>query len=129
MAKPESGRLRASTSAGLTLPREGLPGKLTRRQASEARREFFALLQAVIHDPTEVILIEHKDLPEQAALVNAPFLMRTLRLVTHLRKQWPLSEPPFRLIGSATLVGSADDVLAEVRAEQGTRQQSKFSDA
>jgi hypothetical protein len=129
MAKSESGRLRGSTRAGTTLPRGGLPGKLTRRQASEARREFFALLQAVIHDPTEVVLIEHKDLPEPAALVNAPFLMRTLRLVTHLRNQWPSSDLPFRLIGSATLVGSADDVLAEVRAEQRSRQQAKFSDA
>src|SRR5215210_2266531 len=119
MAKTESGRARARAPAGLALAR-GLPGKLTTRQASEARREFFALLQAVIDDPTEIVLIEHKDLPDPAALVNAPFLMRTLRLVEQLRTRRLSSEPPFRLIGSATLVGSADDVLAEVRAEQRT---------
>lgn len=106
----------------------GLPGKVTTRQASEARRDFFALLNAVVDDPTEIVFIEHKSLPESAALVNAPFLLRTLRLLKQLRARRPSSEPPFRLIGSATLVGDPDDVLTDIRAEERAGRQAKFAD-
>ena len=33
------------------------------RNATEARQQFFVLLSEVVADPSEVVLIEHKDLP------------------------------------------------------------------
>lgn len=95
-----------------------LPGKLTSRNASEARQQFFALLEEVSRDPTGIVLIDHKDLPEPAALVNAPFLLRTLRLLRSLTARQRAAAVPFRLIGSATLVGEPDGVLDEVRERQ-----------
>jgi hypothetical protein len=104
-----------------------VPGKVLSRNASEARQQFFSLLEdVVVRDPSQIVLIEHKDLPDAAALVSARFLFRVLRLLRSLRASGRGAATPFRLIGSATLVGSPTDPLAEVRQQQRALRDAKL---
>ena len=43
------------------------------RNATEARQQFFVLLSEVVADPSEVVLIEHKDLPGRGMLVSEAY--------------------------------------------------------
>ena len=100
------------------------------RNATEARRQFFALLGEVAADPDEVVEIQHKDLEEPVLLVNAHYrrYVRQLeRLVHGLRSELAVGVP-FRLGGTVTLEADMEAALAAIRDEQRHRTGTKFVD-
>lgn len=90
------------------------------RGASQARHEFFPLLERVTAPGAEdIVLISHRGLRDRAALVNATWLRRTMALLDDLLARRSVTRgTDFRLIGSAALVGDPATVLDEVRHRQ-----------
>ena len=100
------------------------------RNATEARRQFFALLGEVAADPDEVVEVQHKDFEEPVLLVNAHYrrYVRQLeRLVQELRSELAVGVP-FRLGGTVTLEADMEAALAAIRDEQRQRTGTKFVD-
>lgn len=100
------------------------------RTATDARQQFFTLLSGVVLDPSEVVLIEHKDLPGRGMLVGEgyrAYVRQLERLVKTLSNRLQPAGS-FRLVGTMTLQGSLEDTLGELRTIQGTRSASKFDD-
>lgn len=96
-----------------------------RTNATDARQGFFKLLEQVAADPSAVVVIEHKH-AGTGALVGAGFLEYVRALEGLARDLVGEMAEPFRLIGTA--VGSADfeSALADLRAEQNARAQSRL---
>lgn len=90
------------------------------RGASQARQEFFPLLERVTAPGAEdIVLISHRGLPDRAALVSATWLHRTMALLEDLlARRSGTRGTDFRLIGSATIVGDPATVLDGVRDRQ-----------
>lgn len=101
------------------------------RSATAARTEFFQLLESVAADPTRVIFIEHRGMPDRAALVNEQYLeyVRQLEaLVGDLMAQRGGDES-FRLCGTAELHADVDEAIAAIRASDGPgRRAHRFRD-
>lgn len=76
---------------------------------SDARARLFDLVDEVIEAQEGMVLIEHRDRAERAALVGERYLRYLQSTVAELRKS---RGPSFRLAGSARLVASADEVDA-----------------
>lgn len=87
----------------------------TSYRAADARRNFFRILQDVssgaIKSP---VLVRHKALTDDVAIVNAREFHHSQQLVKSLLKARAGS---FRLAGSMTVDGDVEDVVAEGRAE------------
>lgn len=97
--------------------------------ATEARQQFFTLLGKVIADPSELVLVEHKDLVGRAMLVSEAYrdYVRQLEaLVSSLLDGGTSPSPAFRLAGSMTVVGDASTALAAARSDAAVRSARKF---
>ena len=84
-------------------------------QAAAARRDFFRILQDVSSGAVKApVLIRHKGLPDDVAIVNARELDQSQKLLKALLKG---RKGSFKLAGSMKVDGDVDDILAEGRAE------------
>ncbi len=93
---------------------------------SEARAKLFALVDEVTSEQESVILIEHRDKAERAALVSEQHLQYLYATIAELRKQ---GIAPFRLARSMELLVNEDELEAAIeqtRREQADLAQSKF---
>ncbi len=83
--------------------------------AADARRNFFRILQDVSSGAVKSpVLIRHKTLADDVAMVNARELQQSQLLLKSLLKTRAGS---FRLAGSMTVDGNVEDIVAEGRAE------------
>ncbi len=85
---------------------------------SEARGRLPEIAKFLSSHPDQVILVEHRDLPETMALTTARHLRYLETVVEELRKQ---ASRPFKLAGSITSRLSDEDLdnaLAEGRKSQ-----------
>ncbi len=95
---------------------------------SEARARLFDLVDQVTSAEESVVLIEHRDRAERAALVSEQHLRYLYTTIAELRKQ---GIRPFRLAGSMRLLVSEDELesaIEQTRREQADLAASKFSD-
>jgi hypothetical protein len=87
----------------------------TAYQAAAARKDFFRILQDVSSGAVKApVLIRHKGLPDDVAIVNARELEQSQKLLKALLKG---RKGSFKLAGSMKVDGDVDDILAEGRAE------------
>lgn len=99
-------------------------------KATQARAEFFPLLESVAADPSEIVEVEHKGLPGRALLVNAQFrdyvrhLERTVRAL--------LGPAPggsaFRLAGSLAVVEDVEAAVESLRKREREAAADRFVD-
>lgn len=90
--------------------------KILEKPISTVRSELFELFEDVIQRRVTKVVIAHRGIAEKAVLVSEAYIARLEALVAAMR---PGAGPlPFALIGSATLVGSPEEVLVDVRAQQ-----------
>jgi hypothetical protein len=84
---------------------------------SEARKKLFDLVDDVIERGDEVILIEHRDRTERAALVKENYIVYLQATIAALKSE--LSSD-FRLAGSMRLVGeqALEAAISENRSRQ-----------
>jgi PHD/YefM family antitoxin component YafN of YafNO toxin-antitoxin module len=95
---------------------------------SEARARLFDLVDQVTSAGESVVLIEHRDRAERAALVSEQHLRYLYATIEELRKR---GIRPFRLAGSMKLLVSEDGLEAAIertRREQTDLARSKFDD-
>ncbi len=84
-------------------------------RAADARRNFFRILQDVSSGSVKSpVLIRHKGLADDVAIVNAREFQESRMLLKSLLKARAGS---FRLAGSMTVDGDVEDIIAEGRAE------------
>ena len=85
---------------------------------SEARKKLFDLVDDVIDRADEVILIEHRDRMERAALVNENYIVYLQATIDALRSE---RSGEFRLAGSMRLAVGEDELetaIADIRKSQ-----------
>jgi hypothetical protein len=95
-------------------------------KVSEARRLLFDLVDDVIDRADEVILIEHRDRTERAALVNEDYIVYLQATIEALRGE---GSAEFSLAGSMRLAVGEDELesaIAEVRKDQTARSDRKL---
>lgn len=91
---------------------------------SQARAELFDLVDRVTSQEGEVVLIEHRDRVERAALVSERHLRYLYATIEELRKR---GTQPFRLAGSMKLLVSVEEL--EAALEQSRREQARLAAA
>lgn len=92
---------------------------MTRKlKVSEARAQLFDLVDYVTSREEGVVLIEHRDRPERAALLSEGHLRYLYTTIEELEKR---NRSPFRLKGSAKLLVSPEELEAGI-AEDRKRQ-------
>jgi|GEM_PF-3733722 len=77
---------------------------------SDARARLFDLVDEVIGGPEGVVLIEHRDRPERAALIGERYLRYLQRTISELRRE---AGHTFRLSGSVIRPGSKVEEVEE----------------
>jgi PHD/YefM family antitoxin component YafN of YafNO toxin-antitoxin module len=95
---------------------------------SEARGRLPEIAKFLSSHPEQVILVEHRDLPETMALTTASHLRYLETMVEELRKQ---ASRPFRLAGSITSSLSDEELdraLAEGRKLQAERARRRLTE-
>lgn len=99
-------------------------------KATQARHDFFPLLEAVTADPDEVVEVEYKGRPASALLVNGAFRDYVRQLEEALRSFVAAApgRPAFRLAGSLTLAEDVDAEVAALRADARRRADDRFAD-
>lgn len=89
----------------------------TTYNASDARKNFFAILQtASAGSITNPVIVRHKDLAEDVALVNARELGESQKQLKYLIAGTGRGGK-FKLFGSGTLHGDVEEILREIRAD------------
>lgn len=84
-------------------------------RAADARRNFFRIIQDVSSGSVKSpVLVRHKSLDQDVAIVKATEFQQTTQLLKSLLKARAGS---FRLAGSMTVDGNVEDIVAEGRAE------------
>lgn len=81
------------------------------RTLSQARQELFAIFEEVIAHPGRKVVLRHRGSDKDAVLVSREYLQRLEEGRAEARSGG------FSLFGSATLNGSVDEVLTEIRHE------------
>lgn len=112
------------------LLKEGSTHTLT-ISATKARERFFALLDAVAADPTEIVLVEHKGLAGRVMVASEAYHQYTQRLEQMLRATVASGTPAghrFRLAGSLEVSDAAPAALALARADAAAAANRKFDD-
>ena len=99
------------------------------RNATEARQQFFVLLSEVVADPSEVVLIEHKDLPGRGMLVSEAYREYVRHLERLVKTLAARTAGSFRLVGTVVLHGDVDDALRDLRGSERSRVETKFGAA
>jgi hypothetical protein len=112
---------------------EGLEAKrerTVRTNATDARRQFFALLDEVSANPDEVVEVAHRDHAEPVLLVHADYrrYVRQLESLVHSLIGRGATGARFQLGGSITIRPDVDAALETIRNEQGARSAAKFAD-
>ena len=99
-------------------------------KATQARNDFFPLLESVIADPTEVVEVEHKGLQGRALLVNAEFRDYVRRLEQTLRALLgpDTGRPVFQLAGSLTVVDDVVSAVEDLRGRERRAAAGRFAD-
>ncbi len=83
--------------------------------AAAARKNFFVILQDVSSGTVKTpVLIRHKGLADDVAVVNARDLEQSQKLLKALLKG---KKGSFKLAGSMKVDGDVDDIIAEGRAD------------
>ena len=105
--------------------------RTVRVKATQARHDFFPLLESVVADPTEVVEVEHKGLTGRALLVNAQFrdYVRSLEAALRALVGPGPNTSSFRLAGSLRLVdGEVEGAVAALREEDRRAMDHRFHD-
>lgn len=84
--------------------------------ASAARADFFNVLDQVARSSSEAVVIRRRGRGEGVALVRESRLRYLEARINALEAR--AREEPFRLIGSITVHGDVEEIVAENRAEQ-----------
>ncbi|MGH7563506.1 MAG: hypothetical protein ACREK5_03670 [Gemmatimonadota bacterium] len=95
---------------------------------SEARAKLFDLVDFVIDAKDDVVLIEHRDRSERAALLSESYLRYLTGTLEHLRSD---GLQDVRLAGSMRLLVSEDELersIAESRARDNLEAGRRFED-
>ena len=93
---------------------------------SEARAKLPELAQYLHHRPTEVVLIEHRDLKERLALTTERHIRLLKTMIKELKGK---STRPFRLAGTITTALTDDEleaILQAARKQQERRSERKL---
>lgn len=116
MRRPDAGLLDRAPLAVFA----GREERIVSCNATEAHQQFFALLSEVVADPSEVVLIEHKGLPQRGMLVGEGYRTYVRQLEQLVRAFASSVRPPaasFRLAGTMTLPGELEPALDDLRAD------------
>lgn len=99
-------------------------------KATQARHDFFPLLEAVVADPSEVVEVEHKGLQGRALLVNARFrdYVRQLEETVRALLGPAPGAPTFRLAGSLSVVGDVEEGIETLRSRERRAAADRFTD-
>lgn len=99
-------------------------------KATQARNDFFPLLESVFADPSEVVEVEHKGLQGRALLVNAEFRDYVRRLEQTVRAL--IGPAPggqtFLLAGSLSVVDDVEDAIEAIRDRERRTAANRFAD-
>ena len=109
----------------------GVDVHVVHRNATEARRDFFSLLGEIAADPSEVVEVTHKDLPEPVLIVSAQFrrYVRQLERLLQLRATRDTNDAAFRIGGTMRLRDARhEDGVSSARREQQRLFAMKFAD-
>ena len=87
---------------------------------SRARRDLFDLFEEVVAHGRKRVRIGHRDSKAEAVLISKAELDGL-----EARARAAESASPFCLVGSATITGAAEDVLAGTRAQQTALRETK----
>ncbi len=107
--------------------------RTTTVKATQARHDFFPLLDSVVADPAEIVEVEHKGLGGRALLVNAQFRDYVRQLEDTVRAlvgPVPDSEP-FHLAGSLGSVNGSpaiEESLQTLRTRERRGAATRFAD-
>ena len=83
---------------------------------TEARARLFRLVEDLLSGRTDRVALSHRGHEEEVLLVRARDVERMEEELATLRQR--VAPPPRPLRGMGRIVGSVDDVLAGVRADQ-----------
>ena len=99
-------------------------------KATQARHDFFPLLESVVADPSEVVEVEHKGLQGRALLVNARFrdYVRQLEETVRALLGPAPGGPTFRLAGSLSVVGDIEEDIEALRSPERPATADRFAD-
>ena len=99
-------------------------------KATQARNDFFPLLESVVADPSEVVEVEHKGLQGRALLVNAEFRDYVRRLEQAVRALLgpETGGPAFQLAGSLTVVEGVESAVEDLRGRERRAAADRFAD-
>jgi hypothetical protein len=98
-------------------------------KATQARHDFFPLLEAVSADPARIVEVEHKGLGGRALLVNAQFRDYVRQLEQTVRALvGPAPANSFALAGSLTLKGEVEHAIDALRKRQRRAAAKRFED-
>lgn len=92
---------------------------------TEARTRLFRLVEDLLVGRTDRIALSHRGHDEEVLLVRARDMARLEDELATLRQRTAPAPRPLRGIGR--IVGSVDDVLREVRADQGALANAKLT--
>lgn len=99
-------------------------------KATQARNDFFPLLESVVADPSEVVEVEHRGLQGRALLVNAQFrdYVRLLEQTVRALLGPAPDGPAFRLAGSLSVVGDVEGDVEALRDRERRAAAARFAD-
>ena len=92
---------------------------------TEARTRLFRLVEDLLAGRTDRVALSHRGHDEEVLLVRARDMARLEDELASLRQRTALAPRPLRGIGR--IVGSVDDVLRDVRADQGALADAKLT--
>jgi len=99
-------------------------------KATQARNDFFPLLETVVADPNEVVEVEYTGRPGRVLLVNAEYRdhMRALEQTVRALLGSAVSESSFQLAGSLAVVGEVESAVAELRDRERQAANARLAD-
>jgi hypothetical protein len=98
-------------------------------KATQARQDFFPLLEAVVADPSRVVEVEHEGVQGRALLVNAQFRNYVRQLEQTIRALiGPTTASTFALAGSLTVVEDEEHTIDALRHQQRCAAANRFAD-
>lgn len=120
---------RSPVAVALTLLEEHQERTVTVK-ATQARHDFFPLLESVVSDPSEVVEVEHKALQGRALLVNAQFrdYVRQLEETVRALLDPASGGPTFRLAGSLSVAGDVEEGIEALRSQERRAAVERFAD-
>ena len=113
---------------------EGHQERTVTVKATQARHDFFPLLESVVADPAQVVEVEHRGLRGRALLVHAEFrdYVRQLEATVRALLGPAPDGPVFRLAGSLAMGGEGgadvDEAIATLRARERQGSAGRFAD-